>query len=139
MPLWCDATLHSVAARTIADGGAHYRDVFETNPPGFGWALYAVRGVFGTSDAALRAADLLVVALVSAGLLWWARRAGASGAGVAWGAAAACAFYPFTHEFNHVQRDVWMMLPAGAAIALRLGRSAKDPTPRPPPPRGEGG
>src|SRR4051812_42504828 len=72
MPIWCDATLHAVAARTISTGGAHYRDVFETNPPGFAWLLCAVRGTFGTSDLALRAADLLVIALITAGLLWWA-------------------------------------------------------------------
>lgn len=123
MPLWCDATLHSIAARTIATGGAHYRDVFETNPPGFAWLLYAVRGTLGTSSEALRIADLLVVAFVTSGLLWWSRKAGAAPAAVAWLAAAVAAFYPFTHEFNHVQRDVWMMLPAGAAIALRLRRA----------------
>ncbi|MBN9121707.1 MAG: hypothetical protein J0I06_21635 [Planctomycetes bacterium] len=128
MPLWCDATLYAVAARTVSAGGVHYRDVFDTNPPGFVWMLCAVRGAVGTSDVALRVADLLVVAAVTAGLLWWARGAGASGAGVAWLAAAVCAFYPFTDEFNHVQRDVWMMLPAGVALALRLGRCREEPT-----------
>ena len=123
MPLWCDPTLYAVAARAISTGGTHYQDIFDTNPPGFVWMLCAVRGVFGTHDLALRAADLFLVVLVTAGLVWWARKAGASGAGAAWVAAAVCAFYPFVHEFNHVQRDVWMMLPAGAAIALRLKRA----------------
>jgi hypothetical protein len=123
MPLWCDATLYAVAAQTISHGGVHYRDVFDTNPPGFVWLLCAVRGTLGTSSEALRVADLLIVAFVTSGLLWWSRRAGASAAGVAWLAAAVAVFYPFTHEFNHVQRDVWMMLPAGAAIALRLRRA----------------
>jgi len=138
MPLWCDPTLHAVAAQTVASGGAHYRDVFETNPPGFMWLLYGVRGVLGTSSDALRLADLLLVGLVTAGLLWWARKAGADRAAVAWGAAAVAAFYPFTHEFNHVQRDVWMMLPAGAALVLRL-RRAEGPTPPTPLPEGRGG
>ena len=122
MPIWCDATLYAVAAQTISHGGVHYRDVFDTNPPGFVWLLCGVRGVLGTSSEALRVADLLTVTLVTAGLLWWSRKAGASSVGVSWLAAAVAAFYPFTHEFNHVQRDVWMMLPAGAAIALRLRR-----------------
>jgi len=122
MPLWCDATLYAVAAREVATGGVHYRDVFDTNPPGFVWALCAVRGTLGTSSEAARAADLLIVALVVAGLLGWARAAGARGAGLAWCAAACAAFYPFAAEFNHAQRDVWMMLPAGAALSLRLGR-----------------
>ncbi|QJW97434.1 hypothetical protein [Frigoriglobus tundricola] len=128
MPLWCDPTLYAVAARAVASGGVHYRDVFDTNPPGFVWLLCGVRGVLGTSSEALRLTDLLLVGLVTAGLLWWARKAGADRAAVAWAAAAGAAFYPFTHEFNHVQRDVWMMLPAGAALVLRL-RRAEDPTP----------
>jgi len=137
MPLWCDVTLYAIAARTVATGGVHYRDVFDTNPPGFVWLLCAVRGVFGTSSEALRFADLAVVALVTTGLLWWVRKSGASRAGVAWTAAAIAAFYLFSHEFNHVQRDTWMMLPAGVALVLRL-RRAQDPTPRPPPLDGEG-
>ncbi len=130
MPLWSDATLYAVAARTVFAGGVHYRDVFDTNPPGFVWMLGAVRGALGTSDFALRAADLLIVTLITAGLVWWARKSGASAAGGAWVVAAGAAFYPFIHEFNHVQRDVWMMLPAGAAIATRLGRCREraDPT-----------
>ena len=141
MPLWCDATLYAVAAREISTGGVHYRDVFDTNPPGFVWALAAVRGTLGTSQLAVRAVDLLIVVLVVAGLLWWARRAGASGAAVAWCAAACAAFYLFVPEFCHAQRDVWMMLPAGAAILLRMRRAQpatapalEEPTPPAPPP-----
>jgi hypothetical protein len=122
MPLWCDVTLYQVAARNILDGGVHYRDVFETNPPGFPLLLCAVRLLFGTSSEALRLVDLAIVGAIALGLLAWSRRAGATRAGVAWAAAAMAAFYPFIHEYNHVQRDVWMMLPALAAIALRLRR-----------------
>src|SRR5438477_5913976 len=100
MPLWCDATLYAVAARNVSSGGVHYRDVFDTNPPGFVWLLCAVRGVFGTSDEALRGAGLLIVGLVTTGLLWWIRKAGANHAAVAWTTASVVAFYPFTHEFN---------------------------------------
>jgi hypothetical protein len=127
MPLWSDVTLYAVAARTVAAGGVHYRDVFDTNPPGIVWMMCAVRGVLGTSNEALRVADLLIVALVTGGLLWWARKAGADRGAVAWAGAAAAAFYPFTHEFNHVQRDLWMMLPASAAIALRMRRARPIP------------
>jgi hypothetical protein len=123
MPLWCDATLHAVAARAFSTGGVHYRDVFETNPPGFAWMLCIVRGTFGTSSVAFRTVDLLIVAFVTAGLWWWARKSGGDRGGGAWMVAATAAFYLFVHEFNHVQRDVWMMLPAGAAVALRLWRT----------------
>lgn len=125
MPLWCDASLYAIAARNVASGGTHYRDVFDTNPPGFVWLLATLRGIVGTSDLALRAADLAVVGAAVAGLLTWARAAGASRAGVAWAAASAAAFYPFTHEFNHVQRDTWMLLPALAAVAARLRRAER--------------
>ncbi|HJZ60105.1 MAG TPA: hypothetical protein VKE74_34505 [Gemmataceae bacterium] len=47
MPPWADITLYDNAARCVLHGGAHYRDVFDTNPPGFVWALTAVRAVLG--------------------------------------------------------------------------------------------
>jgi hypothetical protein len=137
MPLWCDVTLYAVAAQSVSTGGVHYRDVFDTNPPGFVWMLCAVRGAYSTSAEALRIADLLIVAFVTVGLLWWARKSGADREGGAWMVAAWVAFYLFTHEFNHVQRDTWMMLPAGAALALRLWRCR--PNPSTPFPKREGG
>lgn len=126
MPLWCDATLYAVAARTVSSGGVHYRDVFDTNPPGFVWLVAAVRGAFGDGDFALRVADLVVMAVVVPLLLRWARVGGASRAAVAW---AAAAFYPYSQEFDHVQRDTWMMLPALAAVALRMRRAERGPAP----------
>lgn len=122
MPLWSDATLYDVAARTVLAGGVHYRDVFDTNPPGFVWLLCGVRAVLGPSPEAVRAVDLVIVVVVVGMLLTLAHRAGATHAGIAWAAAAAAAFYPFLPEFNHAQRDVWMMLPAVAAIWLRVRR-----------------
>ncbi|HEV3439581.1 MAG TPA: hypothetical protein VG122_19610 [Gemmata sp.] len=130
MPLWCDATLHEISARNMLAGGVHYRDVLDTNPPGFGWMLCAVRVLFGPSSEAVRIVDLAIIVAITTFLLVWARTAGATSAGVAWMAAAIAAFYPFIHEFNHVQRDVWMMLPAAVAIGLRLRRieSTRRPT-----------
>jgi hypothetical protein len=37
-------------------------------------------------------------------------------------AAGAAFFYPFTSEFNHAQRDVWMLLPAALGTLLRVRR-----------------
>jgi hypothetical protein len=122
MPLWCDATLYDVAAQTLLSGGVHYRDVFDTNPPGFVWLLCGVRSAFGTSSEALRAVDLTIVVVIMAALLRLAWQAGAAPASLAWAAAAAAAFYPFSHEFNHTQRDVWMLLPAVAALGFRIRR-----------------
>lgn len=122
MPLWVDVTLYDVAARNILSGGVHYRDVFDTNPPGFTWLLCLIRPLFGPSIEAVRAVDLVVVGSIGWLLFRAARRGGATCASVAWGAAGMAGFYLFISEFNHAQRDTWMMLPALLATAYRLRR-----------------
>jgi hypothetical protein len=122
MPLWCDVTLYELAARAVLTGGVHYRDVFDTNPPGFVWLMCAVLGVFGYAPEAPRTVDLLIVVSITVLLLRWARAAGATRAGIAWGAAGVASFYPFISEFCHVQRDVWMTLPAVLAVVYRMRR-----------------
>ncbi|MFO0798811.1 MAG: hypothetical protein U0804_15170 [Gemmataceae bacterium] len=124
MPLWIDATLYDLAARTVLAGGVHYRDVFDTNTPGFVWIMCGIRALFGTSIEAARAADLVVVSAAAALLLRLTRAAGATAAGVAWTAAGLAGFYLYISEFNHLQRDVWMMLPVLGATQLRLRRLA---------------
>ncbi len=125
MPPWNDVTLHDMAARSILRGGVHYRDVFDTNLPGIDWSMALVRLAFGWSFEALRAVDLLAIAAEIAILLLWVRRAGGARYTIAWFAAAAALFYPFTSEFNHVQRDPWLLLPALGAAWLRLSRTIK--------------
>ncbi len=119
MPPWPDVTLYDIAARNILQGGVHYRDVFDTNLPGIVWAMAAVRATCGWSYEALRAWDLAIVAGSAAVLAAWVRRAGGPGYAAAWFVAGVALFYPFTSEFNHCQRDVWMLLPAVAAGWLR--------------------
>ncbi len=156
MPPWNDVTLHDMVVRTILRGGVPYRDVFDTNLPGIDWSMAVVRWLFGWSYEVLRAVDLLVIGAIVALLCVWVGRCGGTGYTVAWLVASAALFYPFTSEFNHVQRDPWMMMPAVAAALLRVRRIAvvlappsflgegvgglgsSDPTPQPPPPRGEG-
>ncbi len=129
MPLWCDISLYDVAARTVLAGGVHYRDVFDTNLPGYVWLLAGVRSVVGWSPEALRAVDLAVFAATLLVLDRLTRRAGATRRTRWWAVAGACAFYPFTTEFVHAQRDVWLAVPALLAVSLRLRRavSAGDP------------
>lgn len=122
MPLWIDITLYDLAARAVLSGGMHYRDVFDTNPPGFVWCLCVVRLLFGPSMAALRAVDLVVVGTIAVLLVRWVKQAGGTAATAAWTAAGIAGFYLFISEFNHCQRDVWMMLPAIAATRMRLAR-----------------
>jgi hypothetical protein len=133
MPPWNDVTLHDMAARSILRGGVHYRDVFDTNLPGIDWAMAAVRLLFGWSSESLRAVDLLVIGAEVALLLLWVRRAGGSSVSLAWLAAAVALFYPFCSEFNHMQRDPWLLLPALLAARLRLLR-VTSPIDRPTPP-----
>ena len=120
MPPWPDITLYDMAARALLRGGVLYRDVFDTNLPGVVWVMAGVRSVLGWSYEALRAWDLFVVGAAVGLLVAWLRRAGPGPAAAAWFAAAAALFYPYISEFNHCQRDTWMLLPAAAAGLLRV-------------------
>jgi len=138
MPPWTDVTLYDMAARVVLRGGVYYRDVFDTNLPGMGWSMAAVRYGFGRSYEVLRAADLVVIGATVAVLCGWVRRCGGTGYAVAWFVAAVALFYPFLSEFNHVQRDPWLLLPAIVAARLRFRRVAgptppvpEEPTPNP--------
>lgn len=123
-PPWCDLTLYQLAARNLLTGGVLYRDIFDTNLPGFVWALTAVQAVFGESVIAVRAIDLAVVGGIAAVLARHVGDAGGTPATRAWFAAGVALYYPFTSEFSHAQRDVWMLLPALAAFRLRLAGRA---------------
>jgi hypothetical protein len=122
MPPWCDLTLYDIAAKNINSGGIHYRDVFDTNLPGFVWLLAGWRSVAGGSIEAVRLLDLSIVAAIVFLMDRLAKRAGATPAARAWAIAGAAAFYPFSTEFVHCQRDVWMLLPALAAVLIRIHR-----------------
>lgn len=122
LPPWNDVTLHDMVVRSMLRGGVLYRDVFDTNLPGIDWSMAAVRLAFGWSYEVLRAVDLVVIAAEVWLLIGWVRQAGAACYTVAWLAAAAALFYPFTTEFNHIQRDPWLLLPALVAARLRLRR-----------------
>lgn len=116
---WCDLTLYQLAARNLLGGGVLYRDIFDTNLPGFVWTLAAVQALFGEGVVAVRAVDLAIVAGVTALLTRQVGDAGGGPAPRAWFVAGVALYYPFTPEFSHAQRDVWMLLPALAAFRLR--------------------
>lgn len=126
MPPWTDTTLYDVAARNILRGGVHYRDVFDTNLPGMVWLTAAIRSISGWSYEALRIWDLLIVGATSIVLLIWLKQAGATSAVSAWFAAAVALFYFSTSEFNHCQRDPWMLLPAAIASRMRLDQILRE-------------
>jgi hypothetical protein len=128
MPVWCDITLYDMAARTILRGGVHYRDLFDTNTPGYVWLLTVVRSLVGWSSEAVRAVDLLFFTGTMLVLLRLARRGGATGLNGWWLIAGGVGFYLFTEESVHAQRDVWLALPALLAVEQRLKRTT---APRP--------
>jgi hypothetical protein len=121
-PPWCDVTLYQMAARNLLHGGTHFKDLFDTNLPGFVWVTTALYWLFGPSTPAVRVVDLLVVAGVVALIDRLAKWGGATPAARWWAIAGAALFYPFTTEMSHAQRDTWMALPGLAAVALRLRR-----------------
>lgn len=121
-PLWCDITLYDLAARNLLSGGIHYRDLFDTNLPGFVWLLTGIRWLFGPSALVVRLADLTIVLAVVALIDRLAKWGGATPASRWWALAGMAFLYPFAVEMVHAQRDTWMALPALAAVALRLRR-----------------
>ena len=129
LPLWADVTLYDLSARAILNGGVAYRDVFDTNPPGMPLAHAGVRSVVGWSSEAIRAVDLLIVAAATVLLVGWLRAAGGTRASVAWFVAGVAWFYPFTTEFSHCQRDVWMLLPAVLACRWRVRQRERPSVP----------
>src|SRR5262245_45292102 len=129
MPLWCDLTLYDLAARNLLDGGVHYRDVFDTNLPGFVWLLACIRGVIGFGAFPLRCVDLVIVAGVVLLIDRLAKRGGATPAARWWTIVGVALLYPFAVEMAHCQRDTWMALPILVAVLLRLRRCGKYETP----------
>ena len=132
-PPWCDITLYQLAARNLLHGGVHYRDLFDTNLPGFVWAMTALSALFGPSTVAVRVVDLLVVLGVVLLIDRLAKWAGATPAARWWALAGAALFYPYTMEMSHAQRDTWMALPGLAAVVLRVrrGTGPREPAPSP--------
>ena len=118
MGLDSDILMYDLCARRVLAGDVHYRDLLETNFPGIVWAHMVVRSLAGWRPEVLRAADLAIVVMSVWLLTRWLPRGGP-----AWGrvatAVALLAFYLSTSEWCHVQRDIWMLLPALVALHLR--------------------
>jgi len=125
MPLCWDVTLYDVGARAILAGGLHYRDVFDTNTPGYVWLLTLLRAVLGNSTIALKAVDFAVFAAIVAVLDRLTKLGGGGPTARWWAIAGMISIYLFETEFIHAQRDIWLALPMLGAIWLRLRRIAR--------------
>jgi hypothetical protein len=122
MPLWVDCYLFDICARALGRGEVVYRDFFLHGPPGMMLTVAGVRYLVGYRSEALRLVDL---AIVSAVIVLWVRfslPARASTAARAWTGIAMFLVYVGMTEWCHCQVDAWMLLPAVAAFAMRLGQ-----------------
>ena len=116
MGLDSDVSMWDLCARNVLRGGVAYRDAVENNLPGMFWLHLAIRSVCGWGPVAMRLADLVVVTGIVWLLLRWLPAGGALPAATA---ALLFSFYLSTNEWCHCQRDMWMLLPALLALALR--------------------
>jgi len=119
MPLTNDPVYYDLQAKNVLNDGVLYRDMVEPNLPGVVWLHIAVRSLLGDSSEAIRAADLLIFAgsvLVLCGAI--IRTGGRASTALC----AACGMfwcYLSLAEWSQVQRDPWLLLPAGIAMWLR--------------------
>jgi hypothetical protein len=119
MAPWLDVTLYDVAARTVLRGGVPYRDIFDTNLPGPLWVHLLVRATLGYRSEVIRIVDIALVGASILLLVNWLRPLALSRGARVGLAFVLSAFYLSTPELCHCQRDVWMLLPALAALYLR--------------------
>ena len=125
MPLNSDTALFDLQAERVLKDGVLYRDIVEPNLPGVVWIHLAVRPLVGWSSEAIRAVDLLTFAGIVF-LCMQTLRAPRAGALFAF---TATAFYLCCNEWCHCQRDTWMLLPAIAAVLVRLRTGTAEPRP----------
>ena len=117
MPLNSDTALYDIQARSVLQGGVAYRDIVEPNLPGALWIHLGLRSLAGWSSESIRIADLV---LLTAALWLWSTAVGQTRNAFAVLALSAALFYLTRNEWCHAQRDTWLLLPTGAAMAVRL-------------------
>jgi hypothetical protein len=122
MPVFNDVVLYDMAARNVLHGGVHYRDIFDTNLPGMVWMHILVRSLLGWRSEAIRLADGVIIGVIIWLVTDWLRIQGLGRSVRVWTMALLAAFYLFTSEWCHCQRDTWMLLPALLALRLRRGQ-----------------
>ena len=119
MPLTNDTVMYDLQAQNLLQGGVLYRDILEPNFPGVVWLHVAIRALLGWSSVAMRFTDL-VIFFSSVGLLAaYDRRIRHNQSFPVWTVAFLCLFYFSVSEWNHCQRDIWMLLPALGGLHLR--------------------
>ena len=119
MPLTNDPVYYDLQANNVLHGGVLYRDMAEPNLPGVVWLHIRVRALLGPSSEAIRFADLLIFASSILVLCRAILRTGGQTSTAIWAACGMFWCYLSLHEWSQVQRDPWLLLPAGLAMWLR--------------------
>jgi hypothetical protein len=114
-----DAMQWDLGARTVLTGGVPYRDWVENNLPGMLWLHVLIRSLLGWRSEVLRLVDVLMVLTLIGQLTRWLPGAATRTMRLIQ-AGVLLIFYLSTSEWCHCQRDVWMLVPALAALSLRL-------------------
>jgi hypothetical protein len=127
MPVWCDSIFYDLAARSVLRRGGVFRHLFVAGLPGMIWWRAGVRAVVGWNSAPLRGVDLAIVAASVWLLVSKLRPPPLSATTAVWAALALLLCYTGTTEWSHCQPDSWMLLPALAALCLRLRQTAHLP------------
>ena len=123
MPLATDVVLYDMQAANIMAGGIACHDYVEPNLPGVVWIHMAVRSLVGTSWEALRIVDILFYAATVGMLIAW--QPGRSATRRLWAAFILFWMYTCVSEWNHCQRDIWLLVPALAALHLRARQAER--------------
>ncbi|QVL34316.1 hypothetical protein KIH39_10530 [Telmatocola sphagniphila] len=124
-PLWVDVSLYDIAAWNVLQGGVHYRDTLDTNPPGMMLLQLGIRSLLGWSSEAILAIDLLVITAILLLLSRLLKKSSLSSLAVFCFLITGAFFYIFESEYIHCQRDVWMLLPILVAINLYDGTTPR--------------
>jgi len=113
MPVTNDVSYYDIQARTVLKGGVLYRDMVEPNFPGVVWIHMCVRSLFGWSTEALRSFDLLLFSFI---VILLTRFISAKYFQLSF---VLVLTYYSVSEWCHVQRDVWLLIPAVAGMFMR--------------------
>lgn len=122
LPPFSDIVLYDLWARAILRGQVLYRDLFCNTFPGKIWLHALLRPLIGESGEALRGVEFLILS-ANIYLLVFSSLSPLCGQGrKCFTAASLYLFYFGAPDWCHLQPDAWMLLPALAALWMRLGQ-----------------
>lgn len=119
MPVINDVAMYDVQAMNVMQGGVAYRDIMEPNAPGVLWAHIIIRSLFGTGSEAIRIFDLFLFSTTAVLLARGCAFANQTASREMWVIAFLFLFYFSISEWNHCQRDIWMLFSAACCLWLR--------------------